>query len=76
MIIPAVTIGPIPNSIKVPLLEAKIILDQNIGSSPPYLTNPNNGIYEHIKNIIKLNKVQIILSFNGTFLTGFSTSGK
>lgn len=73
--IPAVTIGPIPNSINVPLLEAMMSLVQSMGSSPTTCYIPYNGILEAIKYIIKASIVHITLSLRGTSFTDYCTSG-
>lgn len=44
MIMPEVMIGEIPSSIRVPLLEAKIVLKRYIGSVSLALTIPYRGI--------------------------------
>jgi hypothetical protein len=44
MIMDEVTSGEIPNSIKVPLLEARMTLSQYKGSEPSDLTMPYRGI--------------------------------
>jgi len=44
MIIEDVTMGEIPSSISVPLLEARITLSQYRGSAPSYLIVPYKGI--------------------------------
>lgn len=74
-IIPAVTIGPIPSSINVPLFDAIITLVQYIGSSPATLLIPKSGIYEHTKKMNKVSTVHINLSFNGISNVLDSTSG-
>lgn len=74
--IPAVTEGEIPNSIKVPLLEAKITLNHLKWSAESEEWIPYKGIYEHTKYIITIITVQIALVLKFTFLSGAATSGK
>ena len=66
IIIPDVTIGEIPNSIKVPLLEANIALSQYKGSEAPDLYIPYNGICEHIRYMKRAIAVHKNLSFLST----------
>lgn len=62
--IPEETIGEIPNSIKVPLLEANIILNQNNGSLESLDAIPYNGISDITKNINKVMMVHITRCWN------------
>lgn len=75
MTIPAVMMGPIPSSIKVPLLEAIMTLLQYTGSSPNNFWIPKRGIWEQTRKTIRVRQVHMILSFRGTIREALCTSG-
>ena len=73
---PAVTIGPIPSSINVPLLEANMTLIAPRGSSAPPCPTPRSGTSLIIKYNINASAVQRSFSLKVIFRSGFLISGK
>lgn len=72
---PAVTIGPIPSSIRVPRFEANIIR-RYVRSQPPPAATPYNGISVMTKYKISVMAVQKIFSLNPTLRVGGAISGR
>ena len=68
---PAVTVGEIPNSISVPLLDARITLSQQKGSADAVETIPYKGIWQQIRYINVAITVHISLCLNLTFVYVF-----
>ena len=72
---PAVTIGPMPNSISVPRFEAKITLKAP-NSSDAAFAMPKSGISVMTRKTTKTSAVQKIFSLKLTLRSGFFISGR
>lgn len=72
---PADITGDKPNSINVPLLDARITLIHINGSLPYALRTPYKGIWQHTKYIKRV--IEVYNSFSFVFIArlGFSTEG-
>ena len=76
IIMPDVTTGVIPNSMSVPLLDAKMARIQYNGSDESEDMIPYSGTWEHTRKIKSVVAVQRTLWLKGTFLSGAATSGR